>query len=74
MLEGLRKILREMFFIGLAIGVVLIFVNGKDSNNGTYSIFNGLLLGLLLSPIPWAIYRLIRFMFFPRKSNLFPAS
>jgi len=73
MLEGLRKILREMFFIGIFLGIILVFANGKDANDGTYSIFNGLLLGLFCSPIPWALYRLIRFMLFPRKSKLFPA-
>jgi len=66
MLEGLQKALREMFLIGLVSGIVLFVAE----RHATYpdGIFSCLLIGLIYSPLVWAVYRLLRFMIIPLRS------
>jgi hypothetical protein len=65
-MEKLRKALLEMFFIGLAVGIVF-WMTGRNVNDGA-GFFSCMLIGVLYSPVAWAIYRLGRFMFFPSRT------
>lgn len=61
---ALRKALREMFVIGLGAGIVaFIFGNNVHTTDGALSC---VVLGLIYSPALWAVYRLLRFMFFTK--------
>jgi hypothetical protein len=63
-MNKLRKALLEMFFIGIASGIALL-ATGRNAN---YDVFSCMLVGLLYSPLLWAAYRLLRFMFFPNRN------
>jgi uncharacterized membrane protein YczE len=67
-MNKLRKALLEMFFIGLVIGIAFRLTGRNVSDAAGF--FSCMLTGLLLSPFGWAIYRLARFMFLPRRSSL----
>ncbi len=60
MKQKLKKALREMALIGLAVAVALFVYNGILTIE-TY--FAALVDVLALSPIPWSAYRLGRFVF-----------
>lgn len=61
-----QKALREMFVIGLILGIALLCSGevGTDAKD----ILACFVLGIMLSPIGWSIYRLIRFMIVPIRS------
>lgn len=64
----LQKVLREMLVIGIVLSVPLYIANHAYNFS---SIFSALLLGILLSPIGWAIYRVGRYVILPRHETTF---
>lgn len=63
MLEGLQKALREMFIIGLLVGIGIYIAELGDAIPD--GIVGCMILGVLYSPLAWAVYRLFRFIVFP---------
>lgn len=64
-MNRIRKNLLQIFCIGIGIGFVIYFT----CRNENYDVFGSLLIGLVLSPLAWGIYRLARFMFLPRRAS-----
>lgn len=56
--DRLRTVLREMIVIAVIISLPLYFL---DHDPGIGTAVNSLLISLLISPVPWLVYRGLRF-------------